>query len=41
MFVEKEIKVERVPLGQMGAYMLTKHAFVGVVRYKKKLVGMM
>ena len=41
VFVEKEIKVERVPSGQMGADMLTKHAFVEVVRYNKKLVGMM
>ena len=41
VFVEKEIKVERVPSGQMGADMLTKHASVGVVRYNKKLVGMM
>ena len=40
VFVEKEIEVERVPSGQMGADMLTKHASVGVVRYNKKLVGM-
>ena len=40
VFVEKEIEVERVPSGQMGADMLSKHASVGVVRYNKKLVGM-
>ena len=40
VFVGKEIEVERVPSGQMGADMLTKHASVGVVRYNKKLVGM-
>ena len=41
VFVDKEIKVERVPSGRMGADMRTKHASVGVVRYNKKLVGMM
>ena len=39
MFVEKEIKVERVPSRQMGADMLTKHASVGVVRYNKETGG--
>ena len=38
--VEKEIEVEKIPSGQMGADMLTKHASVGVVRYNKKLLGM-
>ena len=39
VFIDKEIEVERVPSGQMGADMLTKHASVGVIRYNKKLVG--
>ena len=41
VFVEKEIEVEKIPLGHMGAKMMTKHACVGVIRYNKKLVGMM
>ena len=41
VFVEKEIEVEKIPSRQMGADMMTKHASVGVIRYNKKLVGMM
>ena len=40
VYVEKEIEVENIPSGQMGADMLTKHASVGVVRYNKKPLGM-
>ena len=38
---EKEMVLEKISAGQMGADMLTKHASVGVVRYNKKLLGMM
>ena len=38
---EKEMVLEKISAGQMGADMLTKHASVGVVRYNKKLAGMM
>ena len=41
VFQEKEISFEKISPGQMGADMLTKHASVGVVRYNKKLLGMM
>ena len=37
---EKELTVEKCSPAQMGAYMLTKHASVGVIRYNKKLLGM-
>ena len=40
VFVEKEIEVEKIPSGQMEANTMTKHASVGVIRYNKKLVGM-
>ena len=40
VFVEKEIEVKKIPSGHMGADMI-KHASVGVIRYNKKLVGMM
>ena len=40
VFKEKELFFERISVGQMGADMLTKHASVGVVRYNKKLIGM-
>ena len=38
---EKEMVLEKISAGQMGADMLTKHASVGVVRYNKKVIGMM
>ena len=38
---EKEMVLEKISARQMGADMLTKHASVGVVRYNKKLAGMM
>ena len=38
---EKELVFEKVSAGLMGADMLTKHASVGVVRFNKKLLGMM
>ena len=38
---EKEMVLEKVSAGQMGGDMLTKHASVGMVRYNKKLLGMM
>ena len=41
VFVEKELYFVKISAGQMGADMLTKHASVGVVRYNKKLIGMM
>ena len=41
VFVEKEIEVEKIPSGQMGADMMTKNASFGVLRYNKKVVGMM
>ena len=40
VFKEKESFFEKISAGQMGADMLTKHASVGVVRYNKKLIGM-
>ena len=40
VFKEKELFFEKISAGQMGADMLTKHANVGVVRYNKKLIGM-
>ena len=36
---EKECWFEKISADQMGADMLTKHASVGVVRYNKKLIG--
>ena len=41
MFKEKEVWFAKVLAGKMGADMMTKHAAVGVVRYNKKLVGML
>lgn len=41
MAVEKEVAFEKITSGQMGADMLTKHAAVGVVRYNKKLIGLL
>ena len=41
MHNEKEMVLEKIYAGQMRADMLTKHASVGVVRYNKKLLGMM
>ena len=41
MFKEKEVWFAKVSAGKMGADMMTKHAAVGVVRYNKKLVGML
>ena len=41
VFTEKELYFTRIGEGQMGANMMTKHASVGVVRYYKKLIGMM
>ena len=38
---EKECWFEKISADQMGADMLTKHASVGVIRYNKKLIGMM
>ena len=38
---EKEVEFEKISAGHMGADMLTKNASVGVVRYSKKLIGMM
>ena len=38
---EKEMVLEKISASQMGVDMLTKHASVGVVRYNKKLLGMM
>ena len=40
-FREKELNFIKISAGQMGADMMTKHASVGVVRYNKKLIGMM
>ena len=40
VFKGKELFFEKISVGQMGADMLTKHASVGVVRYNKKLIGM-
>ena len=40
VFKEKELFFEKISAGHMGADMLTKHASVGVVRYNKKLIGM-
>ena len=37
---EKEMVLEKISAGQMGADMLTKHASVGMVRYNKELLGM-
>ena len=39
--VFKEKDFVKISPGQMGADMMTKHASVGVVRYNKKLIGMM
>ena len=36
---EKEITIEKCPANQMGADMLTKHASVALIRYNKKLLG--
>ena len=41
VFKEKELVFDKISAGQMGVDMLTKHASVGVVRYNKKLIGMM
>ena len=41
VFKERELVFEKISAGQMGAIMLTKHASGGVVRYNKKLIGMM
>ena len=41
IFKEKELYFVKISAGQMGANMMTKHANVGVVRYNKKLIGMM
>ena len=41
VFEEKELYFVKISAGQMGADMLTKHASVGVVRYNKKLIGVM
>ena len=41
MFEVKEVWFNKVSPGETGADMMTKHAAVGVVRYNKKLVGMM
>ena len=38
---ENEMVMEKIFAGQMGADMLTKYATVGVVRYDKKLIGIM
>ena len=38
---EKEMVLEKIFASQMGVDMLTKLASVGVVRYNKKLLGMM
>ena len=38
---KEEVTVEKITSGQMGADMLTKYAAVGVVRYNKKLIGLM
>ena len=38
---EKECWFEKISADHMGADMLTKHASVVVVRYNKKLIGMM
>ena len=40
VFKEKELYFEKISASQMGADMLTKNANVGVVRCKKKLIGM-
>lgn len=39
--VEKENVLEKIRGGQMGTDMLTKNVAVGVVRFNKKLLGMM
>ena len=41
VFKEKELYFVKISAGQMRADMMTKHASVGVVRYNKKLIGMM
>ena len=41
VFEEKELIFEKISAGQMGADMLTKYASVGVIRYNKKLIGIM
>ena len=41
VFKEQELYFVTISAGQMGADMMTKHATVGVVRYNKKLIGMM
>ena len=41
VFKEKELYFIKISARRMGADMLTKHASVGVVRYNKKLIGMM
>ena len=38
---EKELYFVKISARRMGADMMTKHASVGVVRYHKKLIGMM
>ena len=41
VFKEKELYFIKISAGEMRADMMTKHASVGVVRYNKKLIGMM
>ena len=41
VFQEQELYFVKISAEQMGADMMTKHASVGVVRYNKKLIGMM
>ena len=41
MFGEKEVWFEKISAGKMAADMMTKNAGVGVVRFNKKLIGMM
>ena len=41
VFKHREMVFEKITSGQMGADVLTKHAAVNVVRYNKKLLGMM
>ena len=41
MFKEKEVWFEKISTRKMAADIMTKHAGVGVVRFNKKLGGMM
>ena len=41
MFTVKEVWFAKISADKMGADMMTKHAAVNVVRYNKKLVGML